>query len=75
MSPNAYLTAVARQVLGDRVTIFESRFEDVQTDRRYDLILFGTLDSLTRLARSHNTAGRSVGRTMSGHLIFPSFAC
>jgi len=26
------------------------------------------LDSLTRLARSHNTAGRSVGRTMSGGL-------
>lgn len=40
VSPNAYLTAVARGVLGDRVTIFESRFEDVETDRRYDLILF-----------------------------------
>jgi SAM-dependent methyltransferase len=40
VSPNAYLTAVARQTLGDRVTIFESRFEDVETDRRYDLILF-----------------------------------
>jgi len=40
VSPNAYLTAAARQLLGSRVTIFESRFEDVETDRRYDLILF-----------------------------------
>lgn len=40
VSPNAYLTAAARQLLGDAVTIFESRFEDVETERRYDLILF-----------------------------------
>lgn len=40
VSPNAYLTAAARQLLGDRATIFESRFENVDTDRRYDLILF-----------------------------------
>jgi len=40
VSPNPYLTAAARQLLGDQVTIFESRFENVETDRRYDLILF-----------------------------------
>jgi SAM-dependent methyltransferase len=40
VSPNAYLTAAARRLLGDTVTIFERRFEDVDTDRRYDLILF-----------------------------------
>ena len=34
------LTDVARQALGDRATIFETRFEDLETDRRYDLILF-----------------------------------
>ncbi len=32
------------------------------------------LDSLTRLARSHNTAGRSTGRTMSGGLDAASLA-
>lgn len=40
VSPNGVLTGVARQVLGDRATIFESRFQDLETDRRYDLILF-----------------------------------
>lgn len=40
VSPNRVLTDVARQALGDRATIFETRFEDLETDRRYDLILF-----------------------------------
>jgi SAM-dependent methyltransferase len=40
VSPNSYLTAVARGVLGDRATIFETRFQDLATDRRYDVILF-----------------------------------
>lgn len=41
VSPNAYLTEVARQVLGDRATIYQSKFEDLPAiDRRYDLILF-----------------------------------
>jgi SAM-dependent methyltransferase len=40
VSPNAFLTGVARQVLGERVRIFECKFEEVATDRRYDLILF-----------------------------------
>ena len=40
VSPNSVLTGVARQTLGDRATIFETRFEDLETDRRYDLILF-----------------------------------
>jgi SAM-dependent methyltransferase len=40
VSPNAYLTSVARQRLGDRARIFECKFEDVVTDRRYDLMLF-----------------------------------
>jgi MPBQ/MSBQ methyltransferase len=40
VSPNGVLTGVARQTLGDRARIFECRFEDLETDRRYDLILF-----------------------------------
>ena len=40
VSPNGVLTGVARQTLGDRSTIFECRFQDLETDRRYDLILF-----------------------------------
>lgn len=40
VSPNGPLTAAARALLGDRVAFFECRFEDLETDRRYDLILF-----------------------------------
>ena len=40
VSPSAFLTGKTRDRLGDRVHIYESRFEDIQTDRTYDLILF-----------------------------------
>jgi SAM-dependent methyltransferase len=40
VSPNGVLTGVARQTLGDRARIFECRFQDLETDRRYDLIIF-----------------------------------
>lgn len=40
VSPNSFLTAVARQALGDRATIFETKFQELVTDRRYDVVLF-----------------------------------
>jgi SAM-dependent methyltransferase len=40
VSPNGVLTGVARSVLNGRATIFETRFQDLDTDRRYDLVLF-----------------------------------
>ena len=40
VSPNGVLTSVAKEVLAGRGDIFETRFQDLQTDRRYDLILF-----------------------------------
>src|SRR5688572_8758981 len=40
VSPNAWLTAEARLLLGSRARVFESKFEDVTLDRTYDLILF-----------------------------------
>jgi SAM-dependent methyltransferase len=40
VSPNGVLTSVAKQVLRGRGDIFECRFQDLKTDRRYDLILF-----------------------------------
>jgi SAM-dependent methyltransferase len=40
VSPNGVLTDVARQTLAARARIFECRFQDLETDRRYDLILF-----------------------------------
>ena len=40
VSPNGVLTGVAKQMLQGRGDIFETRFQDLQTERRYDLILF-----------------------------------
>jgi SAM-dependent methyltransferase len=40
VSPNPVLTSVAEETLGTRTTFFTCRFEALQTDRRYDLLLF-----------------------------------
>jgi len=50
------------------VAVAEMVFEHArrQVELGQDVVI--VLDSLTRLARSHNTAGRSSGRTMSGGL-------
>ena len=55
--PHARHVAVAEMV-------FEHARRQVEIGR--DVVI--VLDSLTRLARSHNTAGRSSGRTLSGGL-------
>ena len=39
VSPSPNLTKHVRNRLGDRAEIFESCFEDVRTEKRYDLIL------------------------------------
>lgn len=40
VSPNAWLTAEARKLLGGGARVFESKFEEVTLDRTYDLVLF-----------------------------------
>ena len=40
VSPGQILTAYARQLLGNTVEFFQCRFEDVKTDKKYDLVLF-----------------------------------
>lgn len=40
ISPSPVLTKLARDRLGGDFTIFETTYEDFQTDRRYDLVLF-----------------------------------
>ena len=39
VSPSPYLTNYARGLLGPDVTIFECRYADLKTDRKYDLVL------------------------------------
>lgn len=40
ISPNPVLNRITRERLGDQVGLFEGRFEDYRTARRYDLVLF-----------------------------------
>ena len=40
VSPNGVLSGVAQHVLQGKGDLFEVRFQDLQTERRYDLILF-----------------------------------
>jgi SAM-dependent methyltransferase len=64
VSPNPFLTREARALLDGRATVFESRFETLRTDRRYDLILFSESflfipsgPALTQAARLLNPGG------------------
>ncbi|MBN1795215.1 MAG: class I SAM-dependent methyltransferase [Sedimentisphaerales bacterium] len=40
VSPSPFLAEQARNLLGDESTVFQNCYEDMQTDRRYDLVLF-----------------------------------
>jgi cyclopropane fatty-acyl-phospholipid synthase-like methyltransferase len=40
VSPGDILTAYARKMLGDTVEFFQCKFEEVKTDKKYDLVLF-----------------------------------
>jgi len=40
VSPSAYLSECARNLLGDEVTIYECFYEQLETDKRYDVVLF-----------------------------------
>lgn len=62
VSPSSYLTSVARQKLGDDAGFFECRFEDLETDRRWDLVLF---------AESFQYLEPGVGLTKAPRLLEP----
>jgi len=40
VSPGQILTAYAKNMLGDQVGFFQCKFEDIVTDKKYDLVLF-----------------------------------
>jgi SAM-dependent methyltransferase len=40
VSPSAFFTERGRKLLGDQINIFECLYEEVETAKRYDLILF-----------------------------------
>lgn len=58
VSPNSFLTSVAKETLRDRVTFFECRFEDLQTHKRYDVLLFSESFLFMRLYDAIAKAGQ-----------------
>lgn len=40
VSPGDLLTAYAKNKLGDKAEIFKARFQDISTEKKYDLVLF-----------------------------------
>ena len=49
LSPSPFLTSCARETLGEEGLIHETTFEEMQTDRKYDLILFSESFQYVRL--------------------------
>ena len=58
VSPNGPLMEIVRETLGDRSTLFECRFEDLQTDKRYDLLFFSESLLFIRLEEAFEKACR-----------------
>ncbi len=52
ISPSAFLAEQARQLLGSKFCIFECRFEELHTDKRYDLILFSESFQYVKMERA-----------------------
>ena len=64
VSPNPFLTGRVRELLGDACYVFESKFQKMETENRYDLIMFSESfqyvpmeESLQRTVRFLNDAG------------------
>ena len=71
VSPSPTLTRNARVRLGDRAEVFECKFEDLQTDRHYDLILFSESFQYLLLAQA---LAKSLGcLNPGGHLLICDF--
>ena len=56
VSPSIHLSNHARRLLGGRSHIFECRFEDIDTTKTYDLVLFSESFQYIRMDRSFENA-------------------
>lgn len=71
VSPSPFLNQRARRRLGDSAQIFETRFEDFKTEKRYDLILFSESFQYMRLDDALTLACELM--TPQGHLLICDF--
>ena len=71
VSPAGLLTNQARKRLGGEQTIFECRFEDLQTEQRYDLILFSESFQYVPLERAFENCEKFLAD--KGHVLICDF--
>ena len=71
VSPGKILTAYARQMLGDSVEFFQCKFEDIKTDKKYDLVLFS--ESFQYIPMDKSIPGALALLNPGGHIMVSDF--
>jgi len=71
VSPSPFLTKRAREVLGNTSHIFDCYYEELQTENRYDVILFGESFQYVDLQKALDTTIEFL--TKGGHLLICDF--
>jgi SAM-dependent methyltransferase len=71
VSPSTVLTEHARKLLGDKNRVFECRYEDLQTDTRYDVIIFSESFQYVNLEGALKNSGTFLKN--GGHLLICDF--
>lgn len=71
VSPSPFLTKYAKERVGDRARFFLTRFEDVQVDRKYDLVLF--CESFQYIPPSVSLAKSLTMLNPGGHVLICDF--
>lgn len=71
VSPGQILTAYARELLGDSVGFFQCKFEDIKTDKKYDLVLFS--ESFQYIPMDKSIPGALALLNPGGHIIASDF--
>jgi ubiquinone/menaquinone biosynthesis C-methylase UbiE len=71
VSPSVVLTEEARKVLGDKIQIYQCKFEELDSDREYDVVLFSESFQYVHLDKALQQSLRFL--KSGGHLLICDF--
>lgn len=71
VSPSPFLTGYARDILGEEVPIHECTFEELETDRQFDLLLFS--ESFQYVSLDDALGGSAAFLNKGGHILICDF--
>ena len=71
VSPGTLLTEHVRNLIGDRIELFNCNFEDLNTSKRYDLILFS--ESFQYIPISESIKGAMMLSNPKGYILIADF--